>query len=439
MKRFALLAIVVAFALPLQSASAQSLNARRMAMGGVVLPGGGGEGFNAAYRAVPIPPRASIELPLPLGLVPLIANPPVLDPDDPDFNLYELANHLYRPPWNLALVAPEPASDDIAIELGRDHLAIEIGEIKDVFPTDRSTLGVIGRAPTLGFGLGPFYAGATAVVHYQNDLRMNAPLYEALAGGAPFRPNTGYALYDNALGQAAAGLELGWAAPVFQSGDTRTRRGTSLVGGVRTRVLRGLAYGSAENVVTFNTLDTLFASSPVRVDYDGFLRRADPAHGGWGHALDLGAVYVQDAVEIGLGMNDVVSRIDWKVEESVAWRDSLGSDFARAIIADDVPFSSELPRTTTLNVAWRARGLLLAADAVRSMGHVTGHLGGEAWLGPVALRAGAAIDEYERVQLGAGVGVRVGRVGVDVGLATNNRNVSRERGLELGAGLALYR
>jgi hypothetical protein len=208
---------------------------------------------------------------------------------------------------------------------------------------------------------------------------------------------------------------------------------------VRTRVLHGLAYGSAENAVTFGTLDTLFASSPVRVDYDGLLRQADPAHGGWGHALDLGAVYVQDAVEIGLGVNDVVSRIDWKVEESVAWRDSLGGDFARAIIADDVPFSSELPRAATLNVAWRAQGLLLAADAVRSMGHTTGHLGGEAWLGGFALRAGAAVDEDERVQFGTGAGVRVGRVGLDVGLATHNRNVSRERGLELGAGLALYR
>lgn len=439
MKRLVSLALLVGCTLPLQSATAQTLNARRMAMGGVVLPGGGSESFNAAYRAVPVPAHASVGVPLPIGLVPLLADPPVLDPDDPDFNLYELANHLYRPPWNLALIAPKPPSNDIAIELGRNHLAIEIGEIRDVFPHERSTLGMMGRAPALTFGLGPFYAGATAVAHYQNDLLMNKPLHEALTGGAPFLPNTDYALYDNVLGQAAAALELGWAAPIFESGDPRVRAGAMLVGGLRTRLLRGLAFGSAENILAFSTLDTLFSDAPIRLDYDGFLRQADPAHGGWGHALDIGAVYLDDALEVGLGVNDVVSRLDWKIEESVAWRDSLGGDFARVIVAENVPYSSELPRAATLNVAWRAQGLLFAADVVRSMGHTTGHLGAEMWLGSYAFRAGTEVDEHERFQFGTGVGFRMGRVGLDLGIATHNRNVARERGLELGAGLALYR
>jgi hypothetical protein len=33
----------------------------------------------------------------------------------------------------------------------------------------------------------------------------------------------------------------------------------------------------------------------------------------------------------------------------------------------------------------------------------------------------------------------MGRFGLDLALATNSRNLSHERGLELGAGLAFYR
>jgi hypothetical protein len=90
-------------------ASAQTFSARRMAMGGAILAGGGagGSGSNVAYRAVPKAPRSGWTLPLPIGLIPLLADPPETDPDSPDFNVYELANLLYNPPWNLQLSSPK--------------------------------------------------------------------------------------------------------------------------------------------------------------------------------------------------------------------------------------------------------------------------------------------------------------------------------------------
>jgi hypothetical protein len=102
-----LLASLSALLLTSGLADAQTFSARRMAMGGVVLAGGdaGAEGANVAYRAVPREKQGGWTLPLPIGLIPLLADPPELDPDDPDFNVYELANLLYNPPWNLQLLS----------------------------------------------------------------------------------------------------------------------------------------------------------------------------------------------------------------------------------------------------------------------------------------------------------------------------------------------
>jgi hypothetical protein len=207
---------------------------------------------------------------------------------------------------------------------------------------------------------------------------------------------------------------------------------------VRAKVLRGLAYGDAQNVVSFATRDTLFSTAPIELDYEGILRAAGPDGGGWGHGLDIGLAWVTDAFEVGLGINDVVSRLPWRVEESVAFRDTVTQDFVRMIVDEDAELVSELPKRGTLNASARFGGTLVAADLVRSMGRTLAHLGIERWQGPLALRSGCNLDENQDLQFAGGLGLRLGRVGVDVAVATHNRNLSRERGVELGAGLALY-
>jgi hypothetical protein len=417
----------------------QTLDARRTGMGGVTLPSGpGAEGVNAACRAVPRAPDGSSGLSLPIGLVPLVADPPVLDPDDPEFNIYELANAVYNPPWNLQLVEPEPPSSDIVLTLGRDHLGVQLGEVAALFPDDESRFGAVARTPGIGFGLRGFHAGLSAVAHYENTLRLNDPLHAALTGGEPFRTNTDYRLWDDGRGQVAAALQLGWAGAVRASGRPRDPDGHGLYAGVRARVLRGLAYGDARNQVAFVTGDTLFSSSPVELDYLGRLRTAGPAAGGWGQALDLGLVWLVRGWEVGVGANDLGARVGWKVEESVAARDSATGEIVRVVTGEDVPFTSEIPASVTVNAARRFGRTTVAADVVHAMDAVTTHLGVEHWLPFVALRAGAGLDSRGAVQYAGGLGLKLGRFGVDAAVASHSRNLSRERGLELGLGLALY-
>ena len=105
---------------------AQFASARRMAMGGVnLLHGGpGGDAVNVAYRAVPPEPRdRARSWSLPIGLIPVLQDPPSLDPDDSTFNAFELANLALHPPWNLALRKPEaPVGDVGARRMDAQHV-----------------------------------------------------------------------------------------------------------------------------------------------------------------------------------------------------------------------------------------------------------------------------------------------------------------------------
>ncbi len=438
--RFAIAVTALILVAPTGLAWAQSLNARRTAMGGVVLPGGGSgsEGSNVAYRAVEKAPGRSTELPLPIGLIPLLSNPPSFDPNSADFNVFELANLLYNPPWNIQLVKPKEPSNDIVMSIGKNHMSIDLGDIRNMFPQDHSEFGASVQGPSLGFGIKNFFVAGSALVQYHNDLSMNRSLYSVLHDAAELQPLTEYALYDGVRGQAAAMVQLGWAGAVSKSGDPR-KDGSAFYVGARTKILRGLAYADAQNEVSFTTPDTLFSNSPVNLNYSAMIRDAGPDGGGWGRGLDLGFVWLAQGVEFGVGVNDIATRIDWKVKESVTQRDSVTGDYSRQTIAEDVPFSSEVSKTVTTNMAKQFGRTLVAADVVRSQDKTTSHFGTETWVGIFALRTGANIDANHKLQYSGGTGVRLGPVGLDLAVASHSRNLAQERGVELGAALSLYR
>ena len=421
------------------TASAQTFSARRMAMGGVILAGGGAasSGVNVAYRAVPRVPRSAWTVPLPIGLIPFVADPPEFDPDKPGFNIYELANLLYNPPWNLQLRSPTVPGDDITITIGKDHLAVDLGEVKNLFPEDQSRIGAVVNGPALGFGIRRFFLAAAPLVHYENDLSFNDALRDAI-DGKDFLPNTAYEMRDRGRGQAAAGVHLGWAGPLVQTGDP-LGKGMGFYAGARVKLMRGLAYASADNSVAFTTADEIFAVDPVNVNYLGHFYEAGPDGGGLGRGLDLGAVWMAGGAEVGLGVNDIGTTFDWRVKETIAYNEPISGEYVQQVIARDVPLKSTVPTTAVANAATRVGRFLVAGDVVRGVSVTIWHLGAETWLGKtLALRAGTFVDANELLEYTAGAGVRLGVVGVDLAVASHSRNLARERGLELGAGLAFY-
>lgn len=433
MKRLTIGVLALALAAPAGRAAAQSYSARRMGMGGVELAG---SAANVAWRAVPPEPAAPRTLSLPIGLIPVLANPPQLNPDRPDFNVFDLANLLYTTPWNLQLTEPDPIASDVTISISQSSLAVDLGSVKDVFPKDHSKIGAVVNGPSLGLGVRHFFVGLLPVVEYDNDMSLNPALHDALANGAPFVPNTEYQIFDKARSQAAAGAELGVALPLLRTADPPADRSGFYVG-ARLKALRGIAYGDADNQAGFMTGDTLF-TNPVDIRYVGHLRQAGPADGGWGAGADLGAVWITHGVELGLGINDVGTRIDWKVRESVVSTDSATGGYAEQVIRDQAPFTSHIPTVVTASAAMHLGRTLVAADVVSGVNNTQGHLGAELWQGSVAWRAGASIDANQMLEGSCGTGLRFGTFGLDVALASHSRNLQRQRVLELGAGLAFY-
>jgi hypothetical protein len=416
----------------------QSFSARRTAMGGVVLPSGGpgSDASNVAYRVVPSNHEGGRNVPLPLGLIPVLANPPSFDPKSPDFNAYELLNLISNPPWNLQLVKPQAPTGDVVVSIGRDYMSIKLDELSQIFPKQQSRLGSVVQMPSLGYGLRWAFAGLSMVGQYQNDLRMNDPLFRALSKGEPVTTNTDYVLNDDVVGQLAAALQMGAAMPLMQAGNPRVD-GWGLYGGARVKILRGLAYGEARNQMSFTTSDTLFSSAPLALDYGASLRKAGPGGGGFGRSLDLGAVWLSNGLELGIGINDIAARLPWHVEESVAQRDSATGEVRTTVTGRDVAFTSKLPSTITVNAARQIAGTLFVADLVNGLLGTSYHVGAERWIGPVAWRSGLSVDTDSKIQFAGGAGFKLGKFGLDLGAASHSRNVSHERGVELGAGLAL--
>src|SRR5512134_1894546 len=94
-----------------------TVDARRLGMGGVVIPGCQELlALNVAYHSVPARPGViGVVVPIPLGVVQLAQDPPSFDPDAPDFSVTRLANLALNPPFYLELAHPSDLDGDISI------------------------------------------------------------------------------------------------------------------------------------------------------------------------------------------------------------------------------------------------------------------------------------------------------------------------------------
>jgi len=366
--------------------------------------------------------------------VPLISNPPVFDPKDPRFNVFALANLVESPPWNLTIGGPQSPSSDIRVDVAQNSLSMDLGDLANVFPNGRVRTYGVTNGPTMGLSIGRAFVALAPLVQYDNDLDVGSALRGVLRNGQPLVPNTTYSATDLARAQAAAALHVGFASPIVGGAD----QGSALYAGARVKLLRGLAYGRADNLASFTTGDTLFGSQPLDVQYTGRYLDATPAGGGFGAGFDAGAVWELGGLEFGLAADDIGTTLHWRVRETVATRDSASGEVTTTTMADDMPYTSTVPTTLIANAAWRSGPWTFAGDVRRDPIATTVHGGAERLAGPLALRGGASLDENQRLQFSGGLGVRCGHIGLDVALASNNLDLEDRRQLELAAGLSLY-
>ncbi len=424
-------------------ATAQVLSARRMAMGGVILSNGGeGSAQNVAYRAVP-PGDEPRHIPLPLGLLQFAVDPPVFDTGDPDFNAFELADALLNPPWHVQLYDPAPPSGDVVVSIARDTLVVELDDLKRLFPDETMTTGGSLRFPGLDLGFGPAFAGVSSFTEVTNDLTLDPALHAALAESGPIVGGTRYAASQSGRAQAFASIFGGAALPLLRPlGDSPYEPdAVALYGGARLKYLVGIGYADAQHAVGFTTQDTLFGGEPVNADLEGVVRgtASDDLFHGRGFGMDLGAALFVHGFEFGLGVNDLVHAVTWRVDVDTVRVDPATNDVTTIPGPRDTRIDGAFPVSWNASIAYRAaRDWTVAATLLRTVGDPEVHVGAEKWLGLVALRAGSFLDTMRQIQGSAGAGVRLGGLGLDLGLSTHSRTLTEERGLEMGLSLSLY-
>jgi hypothetical protein len=451
----ALLAVTLAASLSFGIAPAQTLDARRLGMGGTITSDmGAASSANIAYRAVPRG-QGHRSIPLPLGLIQLASNPPEFDSSSPDFNVFEIADLVTNPPLTLSISRPDPVSSDVKVYVSQDSLSIDLEDLRRIIPESSLQNGGVTHLPGVGFGFRKAFVQVAPVVHVQNQLDLDNRLRAVLRDAAPFTTNTRYGLGDVGVAQGAIAFQAGFAFRAHYAtapgkgeeedeGDEDPRRNgaTALYLGAAPKFLYGVAYGDVRGLGGATTGDTLLGSGdPVALDVAGRTRHAVMGgDGGAGHGFgaDVGAVVYYRDFEFGIGVNDLSSQIDWQVTERTHVYDDSLNEFRSTTIARDRDFTSRIPVTTTFNVAKRFGETTVAATVVDGPLSTSIHLGAELWFGMIAARAGTYRDTNDHWQVTGGGGVRFGKLGLDLALASHQRYIEEKRAVEMAASLTLY-
>ena len=443
--------VAIACALLAGTAEGQTLDARRLGMGGVLTSDiGDHAGSNIAFRAVPKGAGGSGSIPLPLGLIQYLSDHPVYDSKDSLFNIYDIANTILNPPLTLQIVKPKDISGDISIFVAKDSLKVDLADVRRAIPEHSMVQGGVFHLMGIGHSFGKGFVQISPLIHLKNELFLDDRLRAALRDAVPFTGNTRYGITDEGRAQAAIAFQAGVAlrayhqASVAESSlaDPRRNGTTALYVGAAPKYLLGLAYGDAHGVGGVTTGDTLFASSnPVTIDMNTQTRNAvvgGDGGTGTGFGSDVGAVLYWHNFELGLGLNDFGSQIKWNTTVRRHIYDDVTNKFTTTVVATNQEFTSRLPVTTTVNVAKRIGRTTVAADIVGGDFHTEMHAGAEFWFGMFAVRSGFYRDQNKIMQYTGGGGYRFGKLGLDMAIATNSRNIERERGAELSASLSLY-
>jgi hypothetical protein len=432
------------------SGKAQLLNARRLGMGGVVTSDNSHlASANIALRAVR-QGQVTGTIPLPFGLVQLAASFPTFDPEDPEFNIFELADLAINPPLNYSVRSPGAISSDVSIFLARDAFRIDLNSVGRVVPRESISSGSVYHLPGIGERFGVVYPHVYPMVHVRSAIDLGDDLRAALRNAVPIKTNTRYSLTGDARGQAAVALQVDVAFCAWRSrgltaqreeSDPRRDGTTALYVGIGPKYLLGLALGDARVECGVTTRDTLFGDDPVDFDITARDRFAVVGgDGGIGSGLgsDIGAVFYWRNFELGIGLNDVGSRIHWKTTVERHEYDDVTDEFVSEKVAMDATFTSRIPITTMVNVAKRIGTTTLAADLVKTDSCTIMHIGAERWYGGWAIRAGGYRDRNKLWQIASGVGFRFGKLGLDVALGTHSRNIVGEQETELAISLSRY-
>lgn len=448
--KFCVLAAFTAVSLCTERASGFTLDARRVGMGGVFL-GYHGDAIrcNPAYLAIPAE-KTPLSIPVPLGLLQLASNFPVLDPDDPDFDPIYITNLLLNPPIHLQLVTPDYTTTEtnVTVDISEDYLQVDLGELQTYIPTEPIDPGIYDlRSPRAGMRFGRYSFTVAPFLIGEGKVTLSDNLTAALAEAEEFEPNSKYDVFveGNFAAMASINASHGRRLPFDLLGEDNP----IFIGGTA-KYLMGWAYVDTKTEFAILTHDPVFdEDNPPDVEFTSIIRSSHPEWGtyspsGTGYGFDIGFLTRVDRVEVGIGIQDIYSRITWDAEVERWKLEDESNDVEKWTLVPFERYRQKIPRSFTISLAYKDRmfrdeakqkeGYIIASNFDVFGGKAYLNLGSEFYVHSLPLRAGI-FNEAGKMQLAFGAGIPVGPVNVDLGFATHNRTLSGAKGLYMATSL----
>ena len=423
MKRFILLTLILLLVVAPLAAQNFSMDARRIAMGGV-----GDKKNNAADFAGDARKYKSIVVPI--GLFQILRNLKIFNPNDSEFDPIRAMQNLASPLHYTAGRNQGTAGQELVKALVNAKLNRDLNTYRGFKP--QSTLTSRGLiAPTMGhafhgvyFGVGPYVAMGTTV-------NIDQKLINILASSTQtYSPNTNFLIKNSTEGQGAASITGGYRTRLKVPGQlspASDRDGVYISGNYN--YLYGIHYDTLDLDVRFDT-DTqgLITLAPTTTP---IVINRTSAQKGHGYAIDLGTDVVVGSWEARFSANGIGNRIDW--EDLRATKTTLTSLFSGGKFVETRLPSPAAKKQVTLPVqyvggfAYTNDKWAASADLSHGLEKTEFHTGGEYRMRVLEFRGGVR-RSHDIWHPTAGVGLNVTKgFGVDLAVFSSATNIEREK------------
>ena len=420
-----------------------SWDARNVGMGGVTSIGEG----NLAAELVP-PERSYTSIVVPLGLFQVLSNLEVFDPDDTGFDVLRAIDYVGSPFHYSFNRSKKSGNVDFLKNIIDSGFSTDLKDYQGFRPPEHLVAGGL-LAPNWGYtfkvhrgtneSFQGIYVGAGPYISLQTDLRFDPRLVDILDSSlnVAVPANTTFFATNSAAQQAAIAVTSGYRAKFGFNSSTSVRDGVY--------VLFNFNYliGWRQNVADLNLFIATDAAGLVTINplQDPLTIDLLSSRSGRGFSTDFGFIVVRKGWEVGLGVNGVANRIDWKDHSNK--RFSLTSlttsvDFVETGLP--VPTGTlrrELQEQYVANLGYHAGPWTVRGDWSYDLQKLGARAGAEYRAGPVALRGGARYGVKQWNPTG-GIGLNLTRrFGIDVGLFGNSTNMEQRRNLAIAVSLRI--
>lgn len=422
--------VAVAFVAVSRRADAQnwSFDARLIALGNVAGSG------NLAYDMIPRQ-RPYTVIPLPFGLVQVLKDFDIYNPDSPKFDPIRVVEY---------------ASSPIHYIIGRDDdiqaQTLFVSDLRNAtLSRDLSRYkGFVPAGSILAEGLAKPLWGKT--IKFQRQ--QNGSYQGLYLGVGPYLALSDRSTFDQQLlNVLSTGINVANAVMPITNADTGQAAVAGVVGYRARFAPPGAGYGGSRDGIyfaaNFNYLRGFEYTNDVLLvnlvtDRTGLVSPGSSisighqdADKGTGYAFDVGAGVVADRIQFGVAANGIANHIDWtgisQTTYALASVLSGNSNFAQGVTIPVPDTRVELPVDVRANVTYNGDGWLGVVEGGHGFGGSSFRAGLEQRIGAFEARGGVRYS-YSMWNPAGGVGVDLTtKVSLDVAVFSAATNIERKR------------